>query len=417
MRNTWLVIQREYIERVRTKAFLISTLLVPIFMLAVTLGPQKLAMMKTKGSHNIVIVASSPAFANAFQQQLNRAAAEADRKFTIIPDLNTTPAERDTLRAKLTARQIDGFLWATDDAIADRKVSYTARETSDFMEIGSLRRAITVAAMQQRLAARGMDIQDVDEMLKPIAMDTVQLQAGKENRLNGTAAFLLAFTMVIFLYTTLIMYGITVMRSVQEEKSSRIVEVLLATVSARALMVGKIVGVGAVGLTQVLIWATAGAIFSAPALMAAKGMGLDATIPLPVLVFFPIFFLLGYLLNSVSFAALGASVNSEQEAQQFQMIVMMPIFFSIVMMMFVIRQPNAPLSVALSLFPFTAPILMYLRIVVQTPPMWQIATCIALLVATTYGMMWLCARIYRVGILMYGKRPTLPEIIKWLKYA
>src|SRR5436190_18435730 len=114
MRNTWLVIQREYIERVRTKAFLISTLLVPIFMLAVTLGPQKLAMMKTQGSHNIVIVASSPAFANAFQQQLNRAAADADRKFTVTSDLNTTPAERDALRAKLTARQIDGFLWATD---------------------------------------------------------------------------------------------------------------------------------------------------------------------------------------------------------------------------------------------------------------------------------------------------------------
>ena len=151
----------------------------------------------------------------------------------------------------------------------------------------SLRRAVTVAAMQQRLAARGMGAEDVTDLLKPIEMDTVQLQAGKENKLNGGAAFILAFTMVIFLYTTLIMYGITVMRSVQEEKSSRIVEVLLASVSARALMVGKIVGVGAVGLTQVLIWATAGMVFSTPTLMAVKGMGVDVSIPTAGLDRFP----------------------------------------------------------------------------------------------------------------------------------
>jgi ABC-2 type transport system permease protein len=417
MRNTWLVIRREYLERVRTKAFMISTVLVPIFMLAVTVGPQKLAMMKTSGSHVIVVVASSTEFGDAFQQQLNRAGEDADRKFASTIDLNATPAERDALRAKLGAHQIDGFIWATDDAIAARKVTYTARETSDFMEMGSLRRAVTVAAMQLRLTARGLTNDDVDQLLKPIELDTVQFQAGKENKLNGASAFILAFSMVIFLYTTLLMYGITVMRSVLEEKSSRIIEVLLASISARALMVGKIVGVGAVGLTQVLIWAIAGAVFSAPAMVAAKGMGLNLTIPIPVLVFFPVFFVLGYLLYSASFAALGAAVNSEQEAQQFQMIVMMPIIFSIVMMMFVIRQPNAPLSVGLSMFPFTAPILMYLRIVVQTPPLWQIATCLAILVATIYGMMSLCARIYRVGILMYGKRPTLPEIMKWLRYA
>jgi ABC-2 type transport system permease protein len=417
MRNTWLVIRREYLERVRTKAFLISTLLVPIFMLAVTVGPQKLAMMKTSGSHTVVVVASSQEFGNAFLQQLNSAGADADRKFAASIDLNATPAERDALRAKLSARLIDGFIWATDDAVAARKVTYMARETSDFMEMGSLRRAVTVAAMQRRLAARGLTSEDVNQLLKPIELDTVQFQAGKESKLNGASAFLLAFSMVIFLYTTLLMYGITVMRSVLEEKSSRIIEVLLASISARALMVGKIVGVGAVGLTQVLLWAIAGAVFSAPALMAAKGMGVDLKIPIPVLIFFPIFFVLGYLLYSANFAALGASVNSEQEAQQFQMIVMMPIIFSIVMMMFVIRQPNAPLSVGLSMFPFTAPIIMYLRIVVQTPPMWQIATCLAILLATIYGMMSLCARIYRVGILMYGKRPTLPEIMKWLRYA
>src|SRR5258708_20672170 len=130
------------------------------------------------------------------------------------------------------------------------------------MEMGVVRRGGTVAGMQQRLSARGLTNDDVNQLLKPIELDTVQFQAGKESKLNGASAFLLAFSMVIFLYTTLLMYGITVMRSVLEEKSSRIIEVLLASVSARALMVGKIVGVGAVGLTQVLICALPQALFS-----------------------------------------------------------------------------------------------------------------------------------------------------------
>ena len=193
---------------------------------------------------------------------------------------------------------------------------------------------------------------------------------------------------------------------------------LLSSVRPLELMVGKVVGVGAVGLTQVLVWVVIGAIASAPSVLALGGTsnpGIDFSGK--VAGAFAVFFLLGYLLYSTLFATLGAIVNSEQEAQQWQMFVTLPIIVPIVMMTAVLRQPNAGFAVWMSLVPFFSPILMFARVVVQTPPIWQIALSIGLLVAAIYAALWLCSRIYRVGILMYGKKPTLPEIVKWVRYA
>jgi ABC-2 type transport system permease protein len=414
-RNIWLVIRREYLERVRTKAFVISTLLVPFIMVAVTIGPSKLASMKVSGTRKIVVVTDDAKFGETVRTQLQ---SSSERKTTVTIDTNTSPEERDALRARVTKSEIDGFLWATSADIADRKGVYTGREVGDFMEVAGLQKALTFAAIERRMAARGIAGADVDALLKNIHVDTVRLQRGKESKVSGVGAFLASFTMVFALYMTLIIYGITVMRSVIEEKSTRIVEVLLATIQPIDLMVGKIVGVGAVGLTQVLIWAIGGFVFTSPALLTAKSMlGADVQVPVTTLVLFPFYFLLGFLLYSASFAAVGAAVNSEQEAQQFNFVVMSPIIISMMVMMYIIRQPSAPWSVALSLFPFTAPICMFLRISVLQPPMWQIAASIVLMAVAVFVMMWLCARIYRIGILMYGKRPTLPEILKWMRYA
>jgi ABC-2 type transport system permease protein len=204
---------------------------------------------------------------------------------------------------------------------------------------------------------------------------------------------------------------------VLEEKTSRIMEVLMAALTPAELLGGKIVGVGAVGVTQIFIWTGAGAIMSAPGLFAAASLLKDTNLSISAAVYFAIFYVLGFVIYSALFAAVGAMVNSEQEAQQLQFFVMLPLIFSTVMMMMVIKTPNDPIVVAMSMFPFCAPILMYLRIVVQQPPFWQIATCIAILLFSIWGVLFLCARIYRVGILMYGKKPTLPEIVKWIKYA
>jgi ABC-2 type transport system permease protein len=194
-------------------------------------------------------------------------------------------------------------------------------------------------------------------------------------------------------------------------------EVVLSSATAKELMAGKILGVGAVGLTQIAVWVVLGLGATTPGLLAARNQLSEISLSPVALPAFAVCFVLGFLLYSALYAALGAMVNSEHEAQQWQFLVVMPIVIPIVMMTYVIRQPNAPLSMWMSLVPFFAPILMYIRVVVQTPPLWQIGVCLAVLLLTLWGVVALCSRIYRVGILMYGKKPTLPEIVKWVRYA
>jgi ABC-2 type transport system permease protein len=184
-------------------------------------------------------------------------------------------------------------------------------------------------------------------------------------------------------------------------------------------MAGKILGVGAVGLTQVLIWMVTVAIYGGPAVAAVLSVSAPEGFKLPVglLAAFAAFFLLGYVLYSTLYAAVGAAINSEQEGQQLQMIFASPLIVAIAMLMPTIQAPGSGMALGLSLFPFTAPVIMYVRIAMGAAPLWQIGLSIAIMLATIYFVLALCSRIYRVGILMYGKRPTLPELAKWLRYA
>jgi ABC-2 type transport system permease protein len=188
-------------------------------------------------------------------------------------------------------------------------------------------------------------------------------------------------------------------------------------VTPKELMAGKIVGVGAVGLTQLAVWYGAGFLLAAPGLMAASsGLGSLNLAPL-ALALFPVYFLLGYFLYAALWAMLGAMSNSEQEAQQMQFFVMLPLILSSLIMIPALTNPNAPVAVAFSLFPFCTPLVMYARITAQGAPVWQIVLSIVLMIAAVYATLVVASRIYRVGILMYGKRPTLPELWKWFKYA
>jgi ABC-2 type transport system permease protein len=222
--------------------------------------------------------------------------------------------------------------------------------------------------------------------------------------------------MVMLLYMTVLLYGVSVMRSVLEEKNSRILEVLLSSATSTELMIGKVLGVGAVGLTQIVVWVVMAGAFALPSLAMQPDLSQLQVSP-AVLVAFGVFFFLGYMLYSTIYAAIGAIVTTEQEGQQLNFIIVIPLVISMMMLSAVVQTPDSPSVVWLSMVPFLAPVLMYARIVIQTPPLWQIALSLFLLIATIAGILVLCARIYRVGILIYGKRPNLPEILKWLKYA
>lgn len=431
MRNTWIILKREYIERVRTRSFLILTLLLPGIMTVLMALPAKLAMMGQKAQH-IVIVTSNQSLGETVRQQLlsapsadedtSDAGAESsskqkpDDQYVIDIDANPTEVERTALRDKVSARSIDGYLWLSDDAIAARKINWYSREMMDFRERSWLSDSVSRVIEQQDLSRKGMSSSQVDQLLQPVKVQPVRIEHGREAQGSGTGRFLEIVVMVMLLYMAVLFYGISVMRSVLEEKTSRIIEVLLSSANSTELMAGKLLGVGAVGLTQILVWIIMAGVVALPSLAAQPNFS-ELQISPSIMAAFALFFLLGYLLYSTMYATIGAITTTEQEGQQLQFLIVIPLVLSVFMLMPAIRTPDSAAVVWMSLVPFFAPIVMYARIVVQTPPLWQILLSLALLIGTVAGLVILCARIYRIGVLIYGKRATLPEIVKWLKYA
>lgn len=430
MRNIWLITKREYITKVRTKAFIISTLAMPLI-IAIFILPSRLATMKIGGTQRIVVVCADPSLAEKVQQELQTPAAKNSNskdvpgensgkdlagKYVIEISTDLSDAERNRIRGRLSRKEIDGYLWLGPEQLASRKFAYVRRETGDFMDQSGVRSAVRSALVAQALSQHGLSAAESADVLKDVNLEVVQIDRGQEKKINAGAAFAASFALVLLLYTTVLFYGVAVMRAVIEEKSSRILEVLLSSVKPKELMAGKIIGVGAVGLTQFAIWCVMVTVVAAPGAMAAD-LFRKAQISPWSMIAFGVFFLLGYALYATVYAALGAMVNTEQEGQQMQIIIMLPLILAISFVMIVMRDPNGALATWVSMIPFVSPVVMFLRVVVQTPPFWQILLSIAILVTTIYGLVVLCSRIYRIGILMYGKRPTLPEIVRWIKYA
>ncbi len=431
MRNTWLIVKREYLARVRTRSFVVLTLLLPGIAAAAFIVPLKIATMKSgRRTPHLVVVTSVPQLGELVRSQLlaqdqsnadddDDTAAEtkenAAPKYVVDLDTDPTDAERNSLRQKIASGAIDGYIWLSADGIAQRKAVYSSGNATDFLDKSDLSRALVRAFAEQQLTTRGVSPGQTAELFKPVKLDIVRVQNGLESKSSG-GMFLLIFGMVMLLYMAVLFYGISVMRSILEEKNTRIMEVLLSSTTSTELMTGKLLGVGAVGLTQMAIWMAMAGTLALPSLAAYPSLSDIHLSPL-TLGAFVIFFLLGYLLYSTIYAGVGAMSTTEQEGQQLQIIVVLPLVAAVFMLGPIIRAPDSPIAVWTSMIPFLAPLLMYARIAVQTPPLWQIGLSLALLVGTIAILIVLCARIYRVGVLMYGKRPNLPEIIKWLKYA
>ena len=429
MRNIWTLVQREYLERVRTRSFMVLTLLLPAIVAAAMVLPAKLATIGKKAQH-IIVVTSTPQFGEIVRQGLlsapddeDEAGSEANvvkqaraKQYIIDVDSTPTEAEQAALREKVGSRAIDGYVWLTDDAIAAGKVVWVSRNLPGSGERSRLSEKLSRIVEYARLSRSGLTGDQANLVLKPIEVEAVRMEHGRETRDSTGMKFIEVLVMVMLLYMAVLLYGISVMRSVLEEKNSRVMEVLLSSATPTELMAGKLLGVGAVGLTQIAVWAVIAVVFAMPAL--AMQPDLDQLKVSPgVLAAFAVFFFLGYLLYSTIYAAIGAISTTEQEGQQLQFFVVIPLVLSVFLLSPVVQTPDAPVVAWLSMVPFFAPVVMYARIVIQTPPLWQIALSLLLLIATIAGIMVLCARIYRVGILMYGKRATLPEILKWLKYA
>jgi ABC-2 type transport system permease protein len=412
MHNVWLIAKREYLERIRTKAFLISTILIPILMGGGIIG-SVIYSGKTKSTSHITVVSVDQQLALDLKSELEHG-KESQMTVDVISPGNAST--RDTLDSMLADKQLDGYLWITPAATPDGRPScaYTPRSAADIGTKDAVTTALRSVLMRERLTNEGMVSTDVNALMEPIKVDTTQAGKTADTKSSYIAATVLFFLM----YMVILLYGMNVARSIIEEKTSRVFEVLLATIRPEEMMAGKVIGVGSVGLTQVAVWLLAAAILTSGPILSAIGQDTVHVSLSPMqLVFFVIYFLLGYLLYSSVAAALGAMVNSDQELQQLNMFLVMPLAGCFFAAGPVVTNPNGMLAQIVSLIPFCAPLIMYLRISLSTPPAWQIALSLVLMIATIYAILWVASRIYRVGILMYGKKPTLPEILRWLKYS
>jgi ABC-2 type transport system permease protein len=412
MHNVWLIAKREYLERVRTKAFLISTILIPVLMGGGIVG-SILAGSKAKSTSHITIVSQDQQLATDLQAEL-QSGKESRMTVDVISPGNS--ATRATLDSMLADKQLDGYLWITPASSANGRPSfaYTPRSAGDISTKGTITTALRTVLMRERLAHEGMVASDVDSLMEPVEINTTQ--AGRNA--DTTSSFVASYVLFFLMYMVILLYGMNVARSIIEEKTSRVFEVLLATIRPEEMMAGKVIGVGSVGLTQVAVWLATAVLLTSTSILSAIGGGsVHVSLSAMQIIFFVVYFLLGYLLYSSVAAALGAMVNSEQELQQLNMFLVMPLAGCMFALAPVITNPSGTVARVISLIPFCTPLIMYLRISLAMPPMWEIALSIVLMVATICAILWVASRIYRVGILMYGKKPNLPEILRWLKYS
>ncbi len=417
--KVWIIARREYLERVRTRSFLLSTFVTPLLMGSILILPALISASTARGiEHNaarparIVIACDNRALAELASGELMRQQGARYEPSVVSP---ASPAEHEQLDQRLDAGEIQGYVWLDGPARASRHVVFATSRAGDEILQRRLGDALSYAFAAQRMVEQGSSAGDVAAALQPV--DLTAVRAGESfsvyNAVRGAAVVLILMFVMLF---SLLSYGVMVMRSVMEEKSSRITEVLLCAASAQELMTGKILGTGSVGLTQITVWLTMAA------LGASRSLYLRTAIEVlgvgwPLMVYFVVFYILGYMLYSTIFAAVGAIFNSIDEAQQWNFVVILPLIAASAMILPVATSSDSPISVAVSLFPFCSPILMFERLAVHSPPLWQLALSLLLLVATIGAAMFISGRIYRTGILMYGKRPTIRELSRWLRHA
>ncbi len=412
------IIRREFLERVRSKAFLIGTFLGPLLMAAFTLMPS-LMLAKQRGKPlRVAVLDEDGALRAPVEAALASRRVDGKPRFEVRPGgEGAAGVQRERLKREVLEGAIDGYLFLPKDALERSVAEYHGRNVSNVMDIGLMDRAIDDALIGVRLEAAGVGGDRVKAVMKRVELKTLQL-SDKGEREDRGASFFLSMMLLMTLYTTVAMWGAALMNGVIEEKTNRVVEVVVSSISASELFAGKLLGIGAVGLAQFLVWAGFLLALSAygGAIAVMGGLKLPE-IPIHVLVLFVVFFLLGYFLYGAMYAAVGAAVNSQQEAQSLVFPVMLPLVFGVMLFPMVLSSPDSTLSVICSFVPFWTPLLMFLRVTTLTPPAWQILLSIGLTLGAVVFLNWAAARIYRVGILMYGKRPTFPEILRWVGRA
>lgn len=434
MNKTLLIIQREYLSRVKKKSFLLVTFLVPLLII----GIYGLTIFLTAKSFE-----SSQSTVHVIDQSGFVASGLTDAKqTTFIPVSGDIDAEKKKI---LDSGEKVFLLVIPENVEETQRIELFSAENAGFTLQGTISNQVEAIIRNKQLEESGIDVALLEGIKPRVSVATKELTESGERESSAGLSMGIAIALSILIYLALFLYGAQVMRGIIEEKNNRIVEVIISSVKPFQLMMGKILGIGLVGLTQFILWivlsatlmAAASVMFSGgaspeaiaaahqvggasqaydPGLIGDMQKAVDSLNLSRLLVCFFIFFIGGYMLYSALFAAVGSAVDNETESQQFMMPITLPLLFTYILSFGVlVNDPHGPLSVWLSMIPLTSPIAMLVRVPFGVPD-WQIIVSVTLLIGGFMLTTWIAARIYRVGILMYGKKPSYKEIVKWFRY-
>ena len=434
------VIKREYLERVRTKWFIITTVFGPVFFLGISVVPGLLTVRNMR-SAQVTDFRILDATGIGLGDRVARALRERQEDDPLRKVLGT----RDTAVRTITETRVEvvapaglaaaeslatsavvtnntrGYLVLDSATLATARARYAGRNASSLGEMNQVEGALRTAILSDRLARVGITGPRADSLTRVKVNLATERMDEKGRGGSGLVSAIFGFLIAFLLYMMIILYGQNILRGVLEEKTTRVAEVVVASISPETLLAGKVIGVGAVGLTQQLVWLGFATAASAYGMGMANAMGVTnfslphvSALQMAALV---LFFLLGYTFYASLFAAVGAMCNSQEEATQAAQPVMMLLVASIILVQPIMTTPTGRMATVMSLLPFSSPIIMPLVMSGTQVPAWQLAASIALLLVACLGAIWVSARIYRVGLLMTGKRPSLAELVRWIRHA
>ena len=445
------VVKREYVQRVRSRMFVLVTLGAPLMFALFTVVPILIAGIRAGGPTRVAVLdetgklyervrdsvatgrvgddddedeggGAQAAAAGGAMNQNSKArleqAAKASAQGYQFELVETAGAPPEEARARLDERvrrdELDAYLVFPRDVLERGEAEYHARNLGDVFTRGQMRAAVVRAVRDARLDERGVTPEVMRAVNQPVRLRATKAGGGAGGEEDRGQGFFLVFGAGFVIYLTILMYGQVILGAIIEEKETRIAEILFSSIRPFALMSGKLIGVSLVALTQFAIWGVA--LGGLGAYFAAKGMAVSFPRISPgIFLYLVLFFLLGYFIYATIYALVGSVVTTAQEGGQLALPIIMLLVVGFYLAFPVIRSPNSPFAVWVSMVPFFAPITMLIRIVSQTPPLWQIALSLVIGFATVGLLLWLAGRVYRTGMLMYGKRATIPEVLKWVR--
>lgn len=412
MRKAFAVARWEYLEKVRSKAFVISLVLTPAIMVLMTVLPGLFAQQEEDVTGVIGMIDLSGRVGAPLAERLatNHRLPDGSPRYLLdwVRAAGDAAAERQAMDARVLAGEIEGYLVIGADLEGDSVVEYRSGTVGDFRILNRVEEALRSVLTEQRLAARGFDPALLEEFRVPLRVRPIKLTApGKEEEGGFEKTFFSAYIFLMMLFFLILTSGQLLVRSVIEEKSNRIVEVLVSSCPPTQLMAGKVLGLSALGFTQIGFWGLIGLAFTLQ-----TGMMIIDPAHAALLV---LYFVLGYLFYAAVFIAFGSPVTTEQEAQQVNGYLVLLLIVPMTLALPVVQNPDAAWIRLVSFIPFLTPTMMALRIPVQTPPAWEILASAAVMLVSIVAAMWVAGRIFRIAILATGKRPSPREILRWIR--